>query len=104
VTLTSPIACSRPNRSLRTPVAARMLPVPVPAHGALTHVAASTRPVDSQSDWPLGGVVWPRRVVRFARLIQRLVRALGGACGPRRFRRQSQPDLAITQASTTSAT
>src|SRR4029453_18164140 len=42
---------------------------------------------------PLRGVERPRRVVRFARLIHRRGRALGPAFGPRRLRRQSQPDL-----------
>jgi hypothetical protein len=39
---------------------------------------------------PLGGVERPRRVVRFARLIDRRVRVLGGPGGPRRLRRQSE--------------
>jgi hypothetical protein len=43
---------------------------------------------------PLGGVEQPRRVVRFARLIHRRVRAFRPALGRRRLRRQSQPDLA----------
>jgi hypothetical protein len=45
---------------------------------------------------PLGGVMRPRRVVRFARLIQWRIRAsrLGGR---RRLRRQSDPGLAATQ-------
>ena len=46
---------------------------------------------------PLGGVERPRRTVRFARLIQRRVRAFGRTCGPRRLWRQSQPALVATQ-------
>jgi hypothetical protein len=46
---------------------------------------------------PSGGVVRPRRVVRFARLMQRRVRVPGPAFGPRRLRWQSQPALAGTQ-------
>jgi hypothetical protein len=46
---------------------------------------------------PSGGVVRPRRVVRFARLIQRHGRAFWRTCGPRRLRRQSQPALIATQ-------
>src|SRR5215216_5946331 len=38
---------------------------------------------------PLGGVVRPRRAVRFARLIDRRGRVLGRTCGPRRLRRRS---------------
>jgi hypothetical protein len=40
---------------------------------------------------PLGGVVRPRRKVRFARLIDRRVRAFGRTFGPRRLRRRSEP-------------
>ena len=36
-------------------------------------------------------------MVRFARLIQRRVRAFWRTCGPRRLRRQSQPDLVATE-------
>jgi hypothetical protein len=36
-------------------------------------------------------------VVRFARLIDRRVRAFGRTFGPRRLRRQSEPDLVATQ-------
>ena len=44
------------------------------------------------ADWPpSGGVERPRRKVRFARLIQRRVRAFWPAFGLRRLRRQSQP-------------
>jgi hypothetical protein len=39
----------------------------------------------------------PRRVVRFARLIHRRVRAFGLVFGQRRLRRQSQPELVATQ-------
>jgi hypothetical protein len=46
---------------------------------------------------PLGGVVRPRRKVRFARLIQRRVRALGQAFGLRRLRRQSDADRLAPQ-------
>ena len=46
---------------------------------------------------PPRGVERPGRKERFARLIQRPVRVLGRAFGPRRLRRQSQPDLASTQ-------
>src|SRR6266545_4393668 len=42
----------------------------------LPGVAARTRP--PYSPWPLGGVERPRRKVRFARLMQRRVRDLGG--------------------------
>jgi hypothetical protein len=45
---------------------------------------------------PSGGVERPRRVVRFARLIHRRGRAFWRTCGPRRLRRQSQPDLNAT--------
>ena len=46
---------------------------------------------------PLGGVVRPRRVVRFARLIHRRVRAFWPAYGRRRLRRQFEPGLVATQ-------
>ena len=46
---------------------------------------------------PLGGVERPRRVVRFARLIDRRVRDLGRAFGPRRLRRQSDADRIASQ-------
>jgi hypothetical protein len=49
---------------------------------------------------PLGGVERPGRVVRFARLIQRPVRAFWRAFGPRRLRRQSEPALVATQGGT----
>jgi hypothetical protein len=39
----------------------------------------------------------PRRVVRFARLIQRRVRASRRTFGPRRLRRQSEPAVIVTQ-------
>jgi hypothetical protein len=53
---------------------------------------------ETAADWtPSGGVERPRRVVRFARLIHRRGRDLGGPYGPRRLRRQSQPDLVATQ-------
>jgi hypothetical protein len=39
---------------------------------------------------PLGGVVRPRRKERFARLIDRRVRAFGRTFGPRRLRRRSE--------------
>jgi hypothetical protein len=39
----------------------------------------------------------PRRVVRFARLIHRRVRAFGPAFGQRRLRRHLMPDLVATQ-------
>jgi hypothetical protein len=39
----------------------------------------------------------PRRKERFARLIQRRGRAFRRTYGPRRLRRQSQPDLVATQ-------
>jgi len=42
----------------------------------------------------------PRRVVRFARLIHRRVRAFGPAFGRRRLRRQSQPALVATHRGT----
>jgi hypothetical protein len=44
-------------------------------------------------------VVRPRRKERFARLIQRRVRAFALAEGRRRLRRQSQPDLVARQGS-----
>jgi hypothetical protein len=47
--------------------------------------------------YTLSGSVRPRRVVRFARLIHRRVRAFGPAFGRRRLRRQFQPDLLATQ-------
>ena len=46
---------------------------------------------------PLGGVERPRRVVRFARLIHRRVRASWRTFGPRRLRRQSDADHIVTQ-------
>ena len=46
---------------------------------------------------PPRGVERPRRVVRFARLIQRRVRAFRRTFGPRRLRRQSKPDQAASQ-------
>jgi hypothetical protein len=46
---------------------------------------------------PLGGVERPRRVVRFARLIHRRVRALGQAFGLRRLRRHADADRIVTQ-------
>jgi hypothetical protein len=39
----------------------------------------------------------PRRVVRFARLMHRRVRAFGPAFGRRRLRRHLMPDLVATQ-------
>jgi hypothetical protein len=45
---------------------------------------------------PSGGVERPRRMVRFARLIQRRVRAFWRTYGPRRLQRQSEPALATT--------
>jgi hypothetical protein len=39
----------------------------------------------------------PRRVVRFARLIQRHGRSFGPAFGRRRLRRHLMPDLVATQ-------
>jgi hypothetical protein len=41
-------------------------------------------------------VVRPRRVVRFARLIHAARPRSWRTCGPRRLRRQSQPELAAT--------
>jgi hypothetical protein len=49
---------------------------------------------------PLGGMERPRRKVRFARLIQRRVRAFWRTFGPRRLRRQSEPALVATQGGT----
>jgi hypothetical protein len=46
---------------------------------------------------PLGGVVRPRRKVRFARLTYRRVRALGQAFGLRRLRRHTDADRIATQ-------
>src|SRR4029453_4897794 len=46
---------------------------------------------------PLGGVEWPRRVVRAAQLIQRRVRAFLRTYGRRRLQRQYQPDLPATK-------
>jgi hypothetical protein len=46
---------------------------------------------------PLGGVERPRRKERFARLIDRRVRAFWQAFGPRRLRRQTQPALDAAQ-------
>jgi hypothetical protein len=46
---------------------------------------------------PLGGVERPRRKVRFARLIQRRVRAFQRTFGPRRLRRQIDADRIATQ-------
>jgi hypothetical protein len=46
---------------------------------------------------PVGGVVRPRRAVRFARLIDRRVRALGQAFGLRRLRRHADADRIATQ-------
>jgi hypothetical protein len=46
---------------------------------------------------PLGGVERPRRKVRFARLIDRRVRAFGQAFGLRRLRRHSDADRIATQ-------
>jgi hypothetical protein len=52
---------------------------------------------NTAADWPReGGVERPRRKVRFARLIQRRVRAFWRTYGPRRLRRQSQADLIAT--------
>jgi hypothetical protein len=45
---------------------------------------------------PLGGVERPRRVVRFARLMQRRGRAFWRTYGPRRLRRQLEPGLVAT--------
>jgi hypothetical protein len=42
------------------------------------------RPVGDDRSWLLGGVERPRRVVRFARLMHRRVRAFGLAFGRRR--------------------
>src|SRR6266508_3155909 len=49
---------------------------------------------------PLGGVVRPRRAVRFARSIHRRGRDLGRTFGPRRLRRRSQPAVVATQRGT----
>jgi hypothetical protein len=46
---------------------------------------------------PSGGVVRPRRVVRFARLIDRRGRAFRRTCGPRRLRGNLKPALVATQ-------
>jgi hypothetical protein len=53
---------------------------------------------------PLGGVERPRRVVRFARLIHRRVRAFGPAFGPRRLRRQSEPALVAAEGDAVAST
>jgi hypothetical protein len=50
---------------------------------------------------PSGGVVRPGGMVRFARLIHRRGRVLGRTFGPRRLRRQSQPDLTTAQGGST---
>jgi hypothetical protein len=46
---------------------------------------------------PLGGVERMRRMVRFARLIQRRVRAFWRTYGPRRLRRHLKPDVVTTR-------
>jgi hypothetical protein len=46
------------------------------------------------------GMERPRRVVRFARLIHRRVRAFWRTYGPRRLRRQSKPALVATHGDT----
>jgi hypothetical protein len=46
---------------------------------------------------PSGGVERPRRMVRFARLIQRRVRAFWRTYGPRRLRRHLKPDVVTTR-------
>jgi hypothetical protein len=46
---------------------------------------------------PLGGVERPRRKERFARLMQRRVRALGKAFGLRRLRRHAAPVRMVAQ-------
>src|SRR6266511_1654680 len=73
-----------------------------PSRRSVTVLLAPLRVTEFQHSltyWlaPLGGVERPRRAVRFARLIDRRVRALWRTCGPRRLRRPSQPDLAATQ-------
>jgi hypothetical protein len=53
---------------------------------------------ESAADWPpYGGVERARRLVCFARLIQRRVRVLGRTFGPRHLRRPSQPGLVTTE-------
>jgi hypothetical protein len=66
---------------------------PEPLRGA-------SRPQKPRATLPPRGVERPRRKVRFARLIQRRVRAFWRTCGPRRLRRQCEPGLVATRRDT----
>jgi hypothetical protein len=66
-----------------------------PASDGGTHPSPLT--VIAAGQCPFGGVERTRRKVRFARLIDRRVRALGQAFGLRRLRRQVDADRIATQ-------